>query len=91
MTHIDVAQAIQMKKEELAERTGVRQEWVIEKLKAVHDASMERTKSGTTYNPSAANRSLELLGKHVGMFQEGNTIGDIQIQVNVHPHGKDAD
>ncbi len=83
-----IATAIQKKKEELAERTGVTQEWVIGKLQAVHDASMERTKAGTAYNPAAANRSLELIGKHGGMWQEGHVAGDIQIQVNVHPHGK---
>ena len=90
LTHVDVALAIEKKKAELAERTGATQEWVIEKLQAVHEASMERTKAGTAYNPAAANRSLELIGKHGGMWQEGHVAGDIQIQVNVHPHSPDA-
>ena len=89
LTHVDVALAIEKKKAELAERTGVTQEWVIEKLQAVHEASMERTKAGTAYNPAAANKSLELIGKHGGMWQEGHVAGDINIQVNVHPWGKD--
>ena len=90
LTHVDVALAIEKKKAELAERTGVTQEWVIEKLQAVHEASMERTKAGTAYNPAAANRSLELIGKHGGMWQEGHVAGDINIQVNVHPWKDDG-
>ncbi len=84
-----VSEAIAAGKAELAERAGVSQDWVIKKLQAVHDASMERTKAGTAYNPAAANRSLELIGKHGGMWQEGHAVGDINIQVNMHPHGKD--
>ncbi len=89
-----VSEAIAVGKAEMAERAGVSQDWVIKKLQAVHDASMERTKAGTAHNPAAANRSLELIGKHGGMWQEGHVAGDIQIQVNVHPHspnGSDSD
>ncbi len=84
-----VSEAIAAGKAELAERAGVSQDWVIERLKEVREASMERTKAGNAHNPAAANRSLELIGKHGGMWQEGHVAGDIQIQVNVHPHGKD--
>ena len=89
LTHVDVQAAIEKGKADLAERTGKSQEWVIEKLTAVHDASMKETASGTAHNPAAANKSLELIGKHGGMWQEGHISGDINIQVNVHPHGKD--
>jgi len=90
-----VRDAIEARKADLAERAGVTEEWVIEKLRDVHDASMgarplidkDGKEWGVQFNPSAANRSLELLGKHTGMFQEGHVAGDIQIQVNVHPHG----
>ncbi len=89
LSHDKVSEAIAAGKAELAERASISQVWVIKKLQAVHDASMERTKAGTAYNPAAANRSLELIGKHGGMWQEGHISGDIQIQVNVHPHSKD--
>ncbi len=89
LTHVDVQAAIEKGKADLAERTGKSQEWVIEKLTAVHDASMKETASGAAHNPAAANRSLELIGKHGGMWQEGVNVGDINIQVNVHPHGKE--
>ena len=85
-----IATAIQKKKQALAKRTEISQEWVIKRLQAVHDASMERTNSGGTANPAAANRSLELIGKHGGMWQEGHVAGDINIQVNVHPWKDDG-
>ncbi len=85
-----IATAIQKKKEELAKRTGVTQEWVIEKLQEVHEASMRESDKGMPHNTASANRSLELIGKHAGMFQEGrDRPGDISITVNMHPHGKD--
>ncbi len=85
LSHDKVAAAIAAGKAEIAERAGVSQDWVIKKLTAVHDASMERTASGAAHNPAAANRSLELISKHGGMWQEGHVAGDINIQVNVHP------
>ena len=97
LTYVDVQAAIEMGKAELSERAGITQEWVVDRLRDVHAASMEARpvldkngeEKGFSFNPAAANRSLELLGKHTGMFQEGHVAGDIQIQVNVHPHGKD--
>lgn len=85
LAHRNVAEAVEKEKQALAERTGMSQEWVLGKLQAVHDASMERTNAGMTHNPAAANRSLELIGKHAGMFQEGHVAGDVNIQVVVHP------
>ena len=81
--------AVEAAKADLAERTGRDQEWVLERLEAVHDASMKETDSGAVHNPAAANRSLELIGKHGGMWSGDNESGDIQILVNLHPWSKD--
>ncbi len=84
-----VSEAIAAGKAELAERAGVTQEWVVEKLRENHDAYMQTTERGLTHAPSAANKSLELLGKHVGMFQETRDSAiPVLIQINVHPHGE---
>lgn len=94
LAHRNVAEAVETGKAEIAERAGIDHDWVIQGLKEVRDASMERTNAGLTHNPAAANRSLELIGKHAGMFQEGHVAGDVHIQVVVHPHGprgKDGD
>ncbi len=84
-----VSEAIAAGKAELAERAGVSQDWVIERLKEVREASMRESDKGMPHNPAAANRSLELIGKHGGMWQEGHVAGDINIQVNVHPRKDD--
>ena len=87
LKHPGVAAAILIGKKDLAERCNVRQEWVIERLKDVHDAAMERPDGGPVHNAAAANRALELIGKHGGMWADGVAAGDVKILVNVHPHG----
>jgi phage terminase small subunit len=54
-----------------AERTKVDQDWVIEQLIKVYQTSME----APSLNLGAANRALELLGKHQGMFVDRKLIG----------------
>ncbi len=89
LSHDKVSEAIAAGKAELAERAGVTQEWVVEKLRENHEACMQPTERGLTHAPSAANKCLELLGKHVGMFQETKDApAAVLIQVNIHPHGK---
>ena len=88
LRNVRVRAAIESGKKALMERVGVSQEHVIKKLWAVHDASMITSKDGGFANPAAANRSLELIGKHGGMFTEDHTAGEVIIQVNVHPHGE---
>ena len=90
LTKVDIAEAVEKAKAERSERTEVTQDWVVDRLKDVHEASMKESERGGVYNPTAANRSLELLGKHVGMFKEGRVEGDISITVNMHPHGSDG-
>ena len=87
--NVRVRVAIEAGKAAIAERAEIDQDWVVERLKEVRDASMKETTAGTAHNPAAANRSIELIGKLSGMFQEGHTPGDVQILVNVHPYGED--
>ena len=62
------------------ERTEVDQDWVVERLvenanramQAVPVIDRDGNETGKfTYAGSVANRALELLGKHAGMFKEG--------------------
>ena len=70
-----VKAAVEASKAALLERTEGTQERVIEKLWRVHDASMgdkpliakDGSEWGAQFNPAAANKSLELIGKHGGM------------------------
>ncbi len=73
----EVAAAIQEAMEVRSQRTEIAQGWILEQLKLVYEASIEARpvydrngkEKGFSFNPAAANRALELLGKHRGMFR----------------------
>ncbi len=81
--NVKVAAAIQEAQEARSERTKIDQDWVIKRLVGVYEASMEARpvldkngeEKGFTFNPTAANRALELIGKHKGMFIDRKLIG----------------
>lgn len=49
-------------------------------MKKVYEASMERNDKGLSANLGAANRALELLGRHIGMFKDA---APVNVNVNV--------
>jgi phage terminase small subunit len=63
---------------EIEKQTGISVQWVLDSLKANHDRAMqlepvcdkEGNGIGFKYDGAVANRSLELMGKHLGMFVE---------------------
>ena len=83
LKNVEIAAAIQKAQEARSERTRIDQDWVIDRLVGVYEASMEARpvcdkngeEKGFTFNPTAANRALELIGKHKGMFIDRKLIG----------------
>lgn len=74
-----VADAVKVAQKERSERSEVTQDWVLETL--VHNveramqAEAVRDREGNetgeyTYQGAVANKALELVGKHLGMFKE---------------------
>ena len=65
-----MAQAIRQNKDDIRsarlEQTGLSRAWVLERLEQI----VEQCLSGEKFNPAAAIRALELLGKDLGMFVE---------------------
>jgi hypothetical protein len=63
------------------EKIGVTKAWVIQELQAVHQAAVAKD------NGSVSNRSLELIGKELGMFRDkvevagpdGQPVGKIEV------------
>lgn len=66
LSQYEVQQAIAKQQEEISRRTQIDQDYIVNSLRAVADSCMEADK----WNPQAANKSLELLGKHLGIFVE---------------------
>ena len=79
LTNVDIEAAFTTAMAARSERTALDQDWVIERLRNVVDWAMAavpvRDAKGKetgvfTFNGATANRALELLGRHLGMFTE---------------------
>ncbi|MCP5116926.1 MAG: terminase small subunit [bacterium] len=69
----EIAAAIDLVMVERSERVGISQDYVLNGLVLNHRRAMqlERQNGGQPkYDGAVANRSLELLGKHLGMFTD---------------------
>lgn len=66
LKNVKIRAYLEHARRELEENIGLSSKWVLDKLKEVVE---ECTKPGRTYNPAAANKALELIGKHLGTFE----------------------
>ena len=80
LTKPHIAEAVQMAQAARSEETGTTAAWVLEELKKVYEASMERNDKGLSANLGAANRALELLGRHIGMWKDA---APVSVNVNL--------
>lgn len=74
LTNVDIENAIQRAVHKRSERTEITQDYVLEKLKEIADKSASDAQdSNLKYSNKL--KALELLGKHLGLFEktEGNT------------------
>ena len=62
----EIAEAIKKAQEARSKRTEIDQDYILNKLKEL----LEKCSSGENWNPAAANKQCELLGKHLGMFTD---------------------
>ena len=65
MARGDVQEAIAAARKEQQERTGITSDYVLSRLQTIVERCMEED-----WDPAQANRSLELLGKHLGMWTD---------------------
>ncbi len=96
LKNVEIQAAIQAAYQRRSERTELTQDWVLERLEENIDRSLravpaidrEGNPTGEyTYQGNVANRALELVGKHLGMFKErvehsGPEGGPIQHEVS---------
>lgn len=64
----EIKAAVDAAHAERAERTKISAEWVLERLRQITERCMVEDPEG--FNPNAANKSLELLGKHLKMWTD---------------------
>jgi phage terminase small subunit len=81
LKNVEIRQAVDEAIEARSVRTGLTQDWVLERLKEIVDRSMqaEADKFGNEtgeyiYNGGVANGALTLIGKHLGMFVEKSEV-----------------
>jgi phage terminase small subunit len=74
LSKIDIKEAIQARMAARAQNTEVTQEWVVKAIKK----NYEEARTEKEFN--AVNKALELLGKHVGMFNKVELDGTIKFQ-----------
>lgn len=96
----DVQQAIAQQREEIAERVKVSQDWVLRRLVENVERAMqnepvkdsEGNETGIyTYQGHVANRALELLGKHLGMFKADSPNGEQGLVIRIEYGDEDID
>lgn len=75
-----MAQAIRQNKDSIRsarlEQTGLSRAWVLERLEQIVGQCL----SGEKFNPAAAIRALELLGKDLGMFVERREVRKLPVE-----------
>lgn len=78
LTHVDIQRELAVCRQRLIERTELTTDWIVRRLKTVAERSLQEEpvldKQGHPtgeyqFDSSGANRSLELLGKHLGIFE----------------------
>lgn len=77
LSNAKVRAAVDAATQEHAEKAGITVEWVMNGLKSV----AERCSGGDTFEAAGANRALELLGKHLGMFKEGSGSAPVVVEI----------
>lgn len=87
LTNVAVAEAVAKAKAKRVERAELNADYVLTRLQAVAERCMTaepvRDRKGNEtgeyqFDSSGANRSLELLGKHLGMFADRLLIDDLR-------------
>lgn len=101
LTKPNIQSLIEQKQKKIEEKTGVTIEWVIAELVDTYDHCRQKVavldhegnETGEwKFEPGSAVRSLELLGKHLGMFKEKVEItGKDGKQIEIHTSTTAAD
>ncbi|TDI70258.1 MAG: terminase small subunit [Betaproteobacteria bacterium] len=67
LTKPNIQEYIQELKKPREEKLGIDAEWVLKRALRINDKSLEEDDNGECSNLAAANKSLELIGKHISV------------------------
>lgn len=96
LANVSIKAKITELQSDIAKSLGISAEWIIERLKQVAERCMqaepvmirdgkEMIESGEyKFDSSGANKALELLGKHVGVFEKDNEQKEKNINLNIN-------
>jgi len=88
----EIQDYLQKMRAEYAEKAGISKQWVIERFKHISDACVQAepvfdSEGNPTgeyrFDSSGANKSTEMLGKIIGVFEKDNEQRKDVIQINV--------
>jgi hypothetical protein len=83
LTKVDVANRVAELQAEAAKAVGLTKEWIMQGL--IEMANQSRDKHSSVYNGPVAVRSLELLGKELGMFVDRSETRNLNVNYALHP------
>jgi phage terminase small subunit len=94
LANVSISRLIEAEQNKRAGKVGLDSEWVLRRLKDISDRCMqaepvlkregnEWVESGEyTFDSSGANKSTELIGKHLGMFKDSlNVNANMNVQI----------
>lgn len=92
LTNVDIRTELDKRQKVMQEKTGISVEWVLERLTTLADRCMqaeavtdrEGNQTGEwKFDSSGANKALESIGKHLGMFKDKvEHSGDMTFVIN---------
>jgi hypothetical protein len=83
LSNVDVASRVSELQAEAAKAVGLTKQWVTQSL--IELANQSRNKTSSVYNGPVAVRSLELLGKELGMFVDRSETRNLNVNYALHP------
>ena len=91
LTKPHIQTEISKRRQELAQKTAITQEWVLNRFKEISDRCMTaepvydndgQPTGEYKFDSSGANKATEMIGKHLGFFEKDNDQSKTSISIN---------
>lgn len=91
LAKVSIQAEISKRRQELAQKTAITQEWVLNRFKEISDRCMTaepvfdndgQPTGEYKFDSSGANKATEMIGKHLGFFEKDNDQSKTSISIN---------